>query len=242
MGILGSHYPRYKFIMEGDTPSYLGLINNGLHDLEKPSWGGWGGRYMFRQPYGESHPIWSQGGDLFSRVTSSDTVTGKDGRIYTTDQATIWRWREAFQNDFAARMNWTVNDYTHSNHPPVVVVNGQGGTAPILLNAQVGAPIVLDSKGTRDPDGDALVYHWFHYPEAGAGDGIALGSIETKDSEKLVVAVTPTATCRPQWLAIAPCPETGVAHIILAVTDNGTPPLTRYRRVILSLHGPQTKP
>jgi len=49
-------------------------------------------------------------------VTSQDSVTGKDGATYVSDQATIWRWREAFQHDFAARMDWTVRDYAHANH------------------------------------------------------------------------------------------------------------------------------
>ena len=30
----------------------------------------------------------------------------------------------------------------------------------------------------------------------------------------------------------------GVAHVILAVTDNGTPSLTSYRRAILTVQGP----
>ncbi len=67
------------FIMEGDTPSYLGLIDNGLTSWSRPDWGGWGGRYIYRQPYGETHAIWTQGGDEFARVTSQDTVTGVDG-------------------------------------------------------------------------------------------------------------------------------------------------------------------
>ena len=35
-------------------------------------------------------------------------MVGADGKSYASDQATIWRWREAFQHDFAARMDWTV--------------------------------------------------------------------------------------------------------------------------------------
>ena len=130
-GPLGKVYPRFMFIMEGDTPSYLGLIDNGLNAYRRPDWGGWGGRYSYRQPRAETHPIWTQGGDVFSRITSQDTVRGADGKEYTSDQATIWRWREAYQNDFAARMSWTVADYAHANHAPELVVNGQGGTAPI---------------------------------------------------------------------------------------------------------------
>ncbi len=137
-GPLGKLYPRFAFIMEGDTPSFLGLIDNGLNSYRRPDWGGWGGRYVYRQPYGETHAIWTQGGDMFSRVTSQDTVTGVDGREYTSDQATIWRWREAFQNDFAARMDWTITDYSHANHSPLVEVNGQPGTTPIVIEAEVG--------------------------------------------------------------------------------------------------------
>ena len=105
-GPLGKLYPRFMFIMEGDTPSYLGLIDNGLSSWSRPDWGGWGGRYIYRQPYGETHPIWTQGGDEFMRVTSQDTVTGVDGAQHISDQATIWRWREAFfqKTTSAARM------------------------------------------------------------------------------------------------------------------------------------------
>ena len=84
----GKLYPKFAFIMEGDTPSFLGLIDNGLNSYRRPDWGGWGGRYVYRQPHGETHAIWTQGGDMFSRVTSQDTVTGMDGKEYTSDQAT----------------------------------------------------------------------------------------------------------------------------------------------------------
>jgi len=235
-GPLGKAYPRFAFIMEGDTPSFLGLIDNGLNAYRRPDWGGWGGRYVWRQPYGENHPIWTQGGDLFSRVTSQDTVAGVDGREYTSDQATIWRWREAFQHDFAARMDWTVADYRHANHNPVVEVNGQPGTAPLVMDAVVGQPVILDAGRSHDPDGQNLHYTWFHYAEAG-GTGTNLAAVAIAGGGTARAAITPTAVCRPQWLpAPVPCSGTGVAHIILAVTDDGSPSLTSYRRVILNVH------
>ena len=43
-GPLGKLYPRFAYIMEGDTPSYLNLIDNGLNGYRRPDWGGWGGR------------------------------------------------------------------------------------------------------------------------------------------------------------------------------------------------------
>ena len=234
-GPLGKVYPRFAFIMEGDTPSFLGLIDNGLASWRRPDWGGWGGRYIFRQPRGETHAIWSQGGDMFGRVTSQDTVVGADGRSYVSDQATIWRWREAFQNDFAARMTWSVADYAHANHHPVIEVNGTTGTAPLVLDAVVGQPLRLDASRTSDPDGQPLHFTWFHYPEAGS-TGATLGAVEIAGAGTSVATVTPTATCRPNWLNRAgSCPPNGTAHLILAVTDEGTPRLTSYRRIILNI-------
>jgi hypothetical protein len=240
-GPLGKVYPRFAFIMEGDTPSYLGLIDNGLNASRRPDWGGWGGRYIYRQPYGETHPIWTQGGDMFGRVSSQDTVRGSDGREYTSDQATIWRWREAFQNDFAARMSWTISDFAHANHNPVVEVNGQGGSAPILLDATVGQPVVLDASGTHDPDGQNLHFSWFHYGEAGSADG-NLSAISIAGADTAKATVTPTAVCRPKWLPLGPpCSGVGTAHVILAVTDDGSPRLTSYRRIVLTVHPAATQ-
>ena len=66
-------------------------------------------------------------------------------------------------------MDWTVKDPAHANHNPEVVVNGQPGKAPVRIDATVGVPVTLDAAGTRDPDGHALKYSWFFYPEAGTG-------------------------------------------------------------------------
>src|SRR3569832_645748 len=97
--------------MEGDTPSFLGLTNNGLNSYRNPSWGGWGGRYVYQQPYGETHAIWTQGGDLYKKITSQDVISGNDDKSNESDQATIRRWRIAKQHNFAARMDWTIKPY-----------------------------------------------------------------------------------------------------------------------------------
>ena len=238
-GPLGRAYPRYLFIMEGDTPSFLGLIGNGLASHHHPGWGGWGGRYVYRTPYGATRPFWTQGGDAFpGSPKSRDRVVGDDGERYTSDQATVWRWREAFQHDFAARMDWTVSDVDSANHNPAVVVNGQEGKEPIRIDAEAGTPITLDADGTRDPDGDTLTYTWFGYPEAQTGGEFRpAAEIIGEEGAQTIVPLDPRVTITNQNspLATARPNLPGETHIILAVEDDGTPSLTSYRRVILNV-------
>jgi hypothetical protein len=253
-GPLGKLYPYPCCIHEGDTPTYLNLIDNGLAAAMSPAFGGWGGRYIWRQPSGEPRAFWTQGGDSYpGRDSSRDSVTGTDGKPYTSDQATIWRWRTAFQHDFAARMDWTIKDSREANHNPTVVVNGKRGTEPVVLDAQVGLPLQLDAAGTADPDGDALKYTWYFYPEAGTGipgqptlARARPAMPSTAAPAQAGIASAPPGGPRepPPRLVIENASGTqatvvpkaaGIAHVILAVEDNGTPSLTSYRRVILNM-------
>lgn len=80
-----------------------------------------------------------------------------DGREHTSVHATIWRWREAFQHDFAARMDWCVADaFEKANHNSVAVLRGVRPELPVVQRAPAGARVQLDASGSTDPDGDAL--------------------------------------------------------------------------------------
>ncbi|MDB5438784.1 MAG: hypothetical protein JWM33_1211, partial [Caulobacteraceae bacterium] len=191
-GPLGAHYPRYAFIMEGDTPSYLNLIGNGLNGWRNPNWGGWGGRYIYRQPSGESHAFWTQGNGTGG--SSLDTVRGVDGALYRSDQASIWRWRDAYQNDFAARMDWTIKPFAQANHAPSVVVNSQTGNGPVTLDATTGQALTLNLAGTRDPDaGQTLKYRLWRYEEAGLASGPSAAALTLASETTDHPTITATA-------------------------------------------------
>lgn len=223
-GPLGAQYPRTEYLMEGDTPSFLGLVNNGLNNAEHPDWGGWGGRYELYTPRKqkwfiepETRPIWTN---------AVDEVLGADSNWHTSNHATIWRWRSAYQNDFAARMDWTIKPYAEANHPPVPQLGH-----PAELTAGPGQRVELSADGTTDPDGDALSYNWLYYNEPGTFTVSGSNSgrfVEIKNFDQPKAWFTvPTRRVMP--------PGTGTMHIILAVTDHGTPALTRYQRVIVTV-------
>ena len=219
-GPLGQQYPQMKFLMEGDTPTFLYLIDNGLGNPEHPDWGSWGGRYEFYTPRmqkwflePETRPFWAD---------AEDEVLGFDGFWHTSCKATIWRWRSAYQNDFAARMDWTIKPYSEANHPPVPKING-----PKTLTVKLGERVNLSAEGSIDPDGNQLSYKWFYYGEPGS---LAIATARTGDPLKIEGADQVNAS-----FTLTKCSKLGTMHIILAVTDNGSPSLTRYQRVIVTV-------
>ena len=219
-GPLGEIYPPYKYIMEGDSPSFMNLIGNGLNADADPSFGGWGGRYALHQSLGETRPIWTN---------SRDTVALTGGQNNTSAQATIWRWRKDFQNDFAARMDWCVSEADKANHNPVAVVNDDETKAIIRsVTTKPGESVSLSAAGSKDPDGDRLTYQWIVYPEASTFSGAK--KVEIKDQYARDVRFDIPEASKKDLEA-----GNTTIHIILAVKDAGVPNLHSYRRIILNV-------
>ena len=213
-GPLGAEHPHTEYLMEGDTPSFLYLINNGLGNPEHPDWGSWGGRYelylpetmkWFHEP--ETRPIWTNAEDIvYSPITK---------KYHKNNYATIWRWREAYQNDFAARIDWCIKDWEEANHPPVPKIDH-----PDKFEVKSGEMVTISAKGSSDPDNDQLQFDWMYYKEAGTYDG----KISIEDENRLIASF------------IAPeVQQKETIHIILSVKDSGNPSLTRYQRVIITV-------
>jgi hypothetical protein len=203
-GPLGDVYPRdaagKKGVKEGDTPSFLYVLPNGLSDPEVPDWGSWGGRFQYTGPGWE----YRDGVD-----------TWKDAR---SPQATVFRWRRAYQNAFAARMDWCVKSPDSANHAPVAVCGGDRGVRIIKMDVRPGQTVELSAVGSSDPDGDAVSVRWWFYEEPSTCTGDV--AIRNPRRERAELVVPEKAAGRS-------------IHIILEVTDAGDPPLTSYRRVIL---------
>ena len=213
-GPLGALYPKLEYIMEGDTPSFIGLISNGLGSRKSPSYGGWGGRYVLYQSYAETQPIWT------NAEGCQDTVKAEDGIEYTSAQATIWRWRQAFQHDFAARMDWCIAEkFEQANHNPVAAFDNDKTKAIVNLSAKPGDTIKLSAAGTFDPDEDGLSYRWWRYKEAGTCNE--------------AIKITKPAMQQAQFKMPKAKPGQTI-HIILEVTDNAEPSLCGYRRIVIT--------
>jgi len=219
-GPLGAVYPAPIFIMEGDTPSFLYLIPNGLGSAEYPNWGSWGGRY---EQLAGLPGLWTD---------AQDSVMGVDGKVFRNNKATVWRWRQAFQNDFAARMQWSVTPrYKDANHPPELVLNGQRGERPVEIAACPGQPVKLSAAGTKDPDGQPPTYRWWRYGEASGALYTPTTTLSGEsESERIFTA---PAWEQPFKIEL---PRDGYKfHVILEVSDNGSPSLTRYRRAVVTV-------
>jgi hypothetical protein len=127
---------------------------------------------------------------------------------------TLWRWRDDFQNDFAARMDWTVNPVSEANHSPVVVLS-----QPTELSLETGQGVFVYAGESFDPDGDSLSFNWFYYPEAGTYEG----------------NLSPLPNQAGNWITAPQVERTETLHVILRVSDKGSPPLARYARIVLTI-------
>lgn len=236
-GPLGAQYPDVAYGMEGDTPSWLSLIPNGLNPYsdDHPEYGGWGGRYELYTPdpappspriligdseVVETRSIWTNADDRYRpRVPNSiGRAIRPDTAEYTGNHVSLWRWREDFQHDFAARMDWCITSYEDANHPPVANIN-----QPAEFTVKSGEIFKLDADGSYDPDGDGLSYWWFQYPEAGTFDGIVNFRPFAENLYNIHTIIAPEVDS----------PQT--AHFILKVTDKGSPALSSYRRIIVTI-------
>jgi hypothetical protein len=226
-----------SFLGEGDTPTFLNLIDNGLRAYENPRWGGWGG-WMHSDAtglpaFGAPPPILPAD---TSGIARGLAPAGSDSNKPTTpkEESKIdfsnyhppavpartaeiaARFFAAAENDFAARLQWSGTPrFSDANHPPVVTIKG-----PQTIAAPAGSTVTLQGE-VSDPDHNAVRVTWWQYNDAGTYPG----DISLSDPSAL-----------KSGFRVPDDAKSGqTINLILEVTDNGTPPLTRYQRVVVTV-------
>lgn len=148
-------HPAGEFLAEGDTATFLNLIDNGLRGYRGDSFGGWGG-------YARTGPV---GGGL----AGFGTLPEPGAR---PARASTHRFLAAAQRDWANRFHWAVTpEISAANHNPQIALSG-----PTAVLAAPGERLAF-AASTSDPDGDAVALKWWVWSEAGTyGGPVALDS------------------------------------------------------------------
>lgn len=136
--------------------------------------------------------------------------------------ASIIRWLHARQNDFAARMDRCIRKPGAVNRNPVAVLQDDRSLNILYLSAKAGSEIELDATGSGDPDGSAIDYVWSVYREAGSYPGTV--QLTRQDGPKTSLQLPEDAGGT-------------TLHVVLEVKDRGEPPLSAYRRVVITVEG-----
>jgi hypothetical protein len=161
------------------------------------------------------HPSYGGWGGRFEKFETYEHVY-VDAEDDGDDRQSLRRWVEDANRDFAARMDWCVaDDYKDANHPPTIKLKGNRD-----LSVSGGETIVLDAQASSDPDGDDIQFEWLQYTDAGSYEGL----VDLQDSENATISFAAPRVTKPETI-----------HMILKVSDRGSPVLASYERIIINL-------
>lgn len=209
-GALGAAYPIYDGgdpwgrvygVKEGDSPAFLHLLCPGLNADGRPEYGGWGGRYTLDPALSSSTNHW---------FDAADTIGDE-----TSERATVYRWREAYQNALIARMDRCALPPGQVNVEPIAIIASESERW-----VRSGESIILDASASYDPLKSPLTWDWSVYPEAGT---CSSGWRLEQSNEPIALFQAPNTTSSVS------------VHIVLTVTNQGTPPLNQYKRIIMHI-------
>jgi hypothetical protein len=224
-GPLGAHYRVWgdgKQMVSGDRFDYFGLADQTANELRAKGYVVW----LAPRPKGE----FLGEGDTFTFFNligngldafRDDTPGGWGGRREAaappppppTPQPNF---TPAAQNDFAARLLWSVTPtYAAANHEPVVTIRGKA-----RIMARAGQRVLFEGVAS-DPDRNAVTTRWWRWKDVDSYPGdIALSNPSPGTTQFRV----PDDAAPGQTI-----------QLVFEATDNGMPPLTRYQRAVVSV-------
>jgi hypothetical protein len=216
---LGKFYTQ-EYISEGDNPSFLYSLGNGLRSDENPTYGGWGGRFY--------------------------KVEGFENVYRDVDKASYFQWIEVANRDFEARLKWSETPkYEDANHKPIIkLAQARDITVKAGQVVKLSATVtdndltnykalwekyraVYEQQGadferfkTMIDSRPKVNVMWWQYKEAGTYNGMVnIGNGEVNEVQFTAPMVK----------------EKSTIHFVFEARDNGSPALTAFERVIITV-------
>lgn len=164
-----------------------------------------------------AHENPTYGGWCGGRTTLPDEIKTKprmEQMAYLKEHFPLPDFTAPIMNGLAARMLWSVSpDYKTANHYPVI--DGE-----LSIDGKPGETLKLKYK-VSDPDKNNVTVKWWQYCSASTYPGKA--SVDNPASANTTFTIPADA-------------KTGdTIHLILEATDDGTPQLNRYLRLIVTV-------
>jgi hypothetical protein len=216
--------PKGEFLGEGDTGTFLSLLDNGLE--------GW--RQTNRRnpatyqtasatnivPFGGGAPAPGGARGAAAALPAGAPAAGgggfgAGGRGANAGPRPTSRFLGPVMRELAERMTWAVTPkFAGANHYPSLTVKSP------TISAKPGDPVTL-SATTKDPDGNRVSVKWWRFDN----NGTYPGAITLDTTEGLTTSFRVPADAKPG----------DTIHIVAEATDNGALPLTRYARAVLTV-------
>jgi hypothetical protein len=198
-------HPKGEFVGEGDTGTFLSLLDNGLE--------GW------RQENRRNPAVYQTAGATnivpFGAPAPGAARGRGAGRGLDGGPRQPSRFLGPLMHDLAGRMTWAITPkYADANHYPTVS----------LKNASIsGKPgeVVNLTVATKDPDGDKVSVKWWRFENNGTYTG--------------AVTLDTTEGLSTRFRIPADAKSGDTIHIIAEATDDGKLSLTRYARAVVTV-------
>ncbi|ODS52962.1 MAG: hypothetical protein ABS36_15800 [Acidobacteria bacterium SCN 69-37] len=212
-------HPKGEFLAEGDTGTFLSLLDNGLE--------GW--RQQNRRnptvyqtagatnivPFGGGAPPAASAAAARGRGARAGGPGAALGRGANAGPRQPARFLRPLMHELAERMTWAITPrYADANHYPTVTLKSAAAAE------RPGEVVTLDVT-TTDPDGDAVSVTWWRFDNNGTYAG--------------AVTLDKTAGPSTSFRIPADARSGDTIHIVAEATDNGTLSLTRYARAIVTV-------